>query len=131
MTKTSLLIFFFFLFHQTLTSGPLTCEETLDRFEWLLSTESIKIEVWKSAICQNGSLEEALLMEWWPLVQKVKAAFICLCLFSFGSILALWLIFQGSMSGKGINKGFSCKVICCLIFSHHSFCEKDISKENT
>uniref|UniRef100_A0A3Q1B3N0 ABC transporter domain-containing protein n=1 Tax=Amphiprion ocellaris TaxID=80972 RepID=A0A3Q1B3N0_AMPOC len=53
----------------------LTCKEVLDPFEWLLSTKSIKIEVFRSMFCPkiNSSLEEAVLMDWMPLVQKVKA----------------------------------------------------------
>lgn len=41
-------------------------------FEWLLNTESVKIELWRTAICQNSScLEQALLMQWQPVAQKV------------------------------------------------------------
>uniref|UniRef100_A0A8C4EJC6 ATP-binding cassette, sub-family A (ABC1), member 12 n=1 Tax=Dicentrarchus labrax TaxID=13489 RepID=A0A8C4EJC6_DICLA len=51
----------------------LTCEDLLGPFEWLLNTESVKIEVWRSMICQNSSvLEQALLMDWLPVVQKVQ-----------------------------------------------------------
>uniref|UniRef100_A0A8C3AW17 ATP binding cassette subfamily A member 12 n=1 Tax=Cyclopterus lumpus TaxID=8103 RepID=A0A8C3AW17_CYCLU len=53
---------------------PLQCEALLGPFEWLLNTESIKIELWRSVICQNSSaVQKALLMDWLPLVQKVKA----------------------------------------------------------
>ncbi|XP_070770245.1 uncharacterized protein abca12 [Enoplosus armatus] len=56
---------------KTLASEYLTCEDLLGPFEWLLNTESIKIEVWRSAICQNSSaLQQALLMDWLPLIQK-------------------------------------------------------------
>lgn len=79
--------FFFFLnchlFHQSLTSGSLTCEEILDPFEWLLNQSSIKPEVLKSAICQNVSLEHVLLAKFQPLVQKVKS-----------HIYLTWLSFQ-------------------------------------
>ncbi|XP_069010699.1 uncharacterized protein abca12 [Embiotoca jacksoni] len=55
---------------KTLT-GPLTCEDLLSSFEWLLSSRSIKIEVWRSMICQNSSaLEEALLMDWKHLIHQ-------------------------------------------------------------
>uniref|UniRef100_A0A8C9YEQ3 ATP binding cassette subfamily A member 12 n=1 Tax=Sander lucioperca TaxID=283035 RepID=A0A8C9YEQ3_SANLU len=57
-----------------LSTESLTCEGLLGPFEWLLNTESIKIEVWRSMVCQNSSaLQQALLMDWLPLVQKVKA----------------------------------------------------------
>nr|XP_046260291.1 glucosylceramide transporter ABCA12 [Scatophagus argus] len=56
-----------------LTSEHLTCEGVLGPFEWLLNTDSIKIEVWRSAICQNSSsLQQALLMDWQPVVQKAQ-----------------------------------------------------------
>uniref|UniRef100_A0A3Q1F1V9 ATP-binding cassette, sub-family A (ABC1), member 12 n=1 Tax=Acanthochromis polyacanthus TaxID=80966 RepID=A0A3Q1F1V9_9TELE len=62
---------------EVIMKGPqtLTCEEVLDPFEWLLSTKSIKIEAFRSMFCPkiNSSLEEVLLMDWMPLVQKVKA----------------------------------------------------------
>ncbi|TNN03130.1 hypothetical protein fugu_000159 [Takifugu bimaculatus] len=57
--------------NESISSGCLCCEEILTPFEWLLDTESIKIEVWRTAFCQNSSsLEQALLMEWQPVVQK-------------------------------------------------------------
>ncbi|TKS67339.1 ATP-binding cassette sub-family A member 12 [Collichthys lucidus] len=58
---------------KTLTNESLTCLDILGPFEWLFSTKSIKIEVWRSMICQNNSaLEQSLLMDWYPLVQKVR-----------------------------------------------------------
>ncbi|XP_034416854.1 ATP-binding cassette sub-family A member 12 isoform X2 [Cyclopterus lumpus] len=52
---------------------PLQCEALLGPFEWLLNTESIKIELWRSVICQNSSaVQKALLMDWLPLVQKAQ-----------------------------------------------------------
>ncbi|TMS06801.1 ATP-binding cassette sub-family A member 12 [Larimichthys crocea] len=58
---------------KTLTNESLTCLDILGPFEWLFSTKSIKIEVWRSMICQNNSaLEQSLLMDWYPLVQKVQ-----------------------------------------------------------
>lgn len=57
-----------------LASESLTCEDVLGPFEWLLDTESIKTEVWRSMICQNNStLQQQLLGDWQPLVQGVKA----------------------------------------------------------
>ncbi|KAG7227448.1 hypothetical protein INR49_005262 [Caranx melampygus] len=59
--------------HKSLASGPVTCEELLGPFEWLLNTESVELDVWRSAICQNSSaLQEALLMDWLPLIQKAQ-----------------------------------------------------------
>lgn len=50
----------------------LSCEDILGPFEWLLNTESIRLEVWRSAICGNSSsLEQALLIDWQPLIHKV------------------------------------------------------------
>ncbi|XP_051259483.1 uncharacterized protein abca12 isoform X6 [Dicentrarchus labrax] len=58
---------------KSLAPEHLTCEDLLGPFEWLLNTESVKIEVWRSMICQNSSvLEQALLMDWLPVVQKVQ-----------------------------------------------------------
>ncbi|XP_041858132.1 ATP-binding cassette sub-family A member 12 isoform X2 [Melanotaenia boesemani] len=58
---------------KTLESEPLTCEELLEPFEWLLSTKAIKIEVWRSMICQNNSaLQQALTMDWMHVVQEVQ-----------------------------------------------------------
>ncbi|KAM9710193.1 uncharacterized protein abca12 isoform 2-T2 [Menidia menidia] len=57
---------------QILGSKPLTCEDVLAPFEWLLSSESIKIEVWRSMLCQNNSaLEQALINDWIDVVQEV------------------------------------------------------------
>ncbi|XP_062287286.1 glucosylceramide transporter ABCA12 [Scomber scombrus] len=56
---------------KSLASEPSTCEDLLAPFEWLLSTKSIDIEVWRSMICQNASTaQQYLLMEWLPLIQK-------------------------------------------------------------
>ncbi|XP_071316090.1 ATP-binding cassette sub-family A member 13 [Trachinotus anak] len=56
---------------KSLASESLTCEELLAPFEWLLNTEAIKMDVWRSAICQNNSaLQQALLTDWLPLIQK-------------------------------------------------------------
>ncbi|KAM4558332.1 uncharacterized protein abca12 [Odontesthes bonariensis] len=53
-------------------SKPQTCEEVLMPFEWLLSTKSIKIEAWRSMICQNSSaLQQTLIMDWMHVVQEV------------------------------------------------------------
>uniref|UniRef100_A0A671U5T1 ATP binding cassette subfamily A member 12 n=1 Tax=Sparus aurata TaxID=8175 RepID=A0A671U5T1_SPAAU len=58
---------------KSLTSENLTCGDVLGPFEWLLNTSSIKIEVWRSMICENStSLEHALVMDWMPVAQKVK-----------------------------------------------------------
>ncbi|XP_035533108.1 ATP-binding cassette sub-family A member 12 [Morone saxatilis] len=58
---------------KSLAHEHLTCEDLLGPFEWLLNTESVKIEVWRSMICQNNSvLEQALAMDWLPVVQKVQ-----------------------------------------------------------
>uniref|UniRef100_A0A665XAY9 ATP-binding cassette, sub-family A (ABC1), member 12 n=1 Tax=Echeneis naucrates TaxID=173247 RepID=A0A665XAY9_ECHNA len=54
-------------------SEPLTCKEFLGPFKWLLNTESINMDVWTSAICQNSSaLQHALLSDWLPLIQKAQ-----------------------------------------------------------
>ncbi|XP_068429142.1 uncharacterized protein abca12 [Clinocottus analis] len=56
-----------------LSPEPLQCEDLLGPFEWLLNTESIKIELWRAVICQNSSaLQKALLMDWMPLVEKAQ-----------------------------------------------------------
>nr|XP_057937662.1 glucosylceramide transporter ABCA12 [Doryrhamphus excisus] len=56
---------------KSLTSESLTCEEVLDPFQWLLSTETIKFEMWKAIICEDtDTLEDLLLMDWMPLVEK-------------------------------------------------------------
>ncbi|TDH06958.1 hypothetical protein EPR50_G00119380 [Perca flavescens] len=62
-----------------LSTESLTCEGLLGPFEWLLNTESIKIEVWRSMVCQNSSaLQQALLMDWLPLVQKAQDVYTAL-----------------------------------------------------
>ncbi|XP_070694461.1 uncharacterized protein abca12 [Pempheris klunzingeri] len=56
---------------KSFASESSSCEDLLGPFEWLLNTESIKIEVWRSLICQNSStLQQALLMDWMPLVHE-------------------------------------------------------------
>nr|XP_008296370.1 PREDICTED: uncharacterized protein LOC103369434 [Stegastes partitus] len=64
---------------EVIMKGPeaLTCEEVLDPFEWLLSTKSVKIEVFRSMLCPkvNSSLEQDVLMDWMPLVQKVRKVY--------------------------------------------------------
>ncbi|XP_023284363.1 ATP-binding cassette sub-family A member 12 [Seriola lalandi dorsalis] len=58
---------------KSLASESYTCEEFLGPFEWLLNTESVEIDVWRSAICQNSTaLQQALLMDWLPLIQKAQ-----------------------------------------------------------
>ncbi|XP_032384919.1 ATP-binding cassette sub-family A member 12 isoform X2 [Etheostoma spectabile] len=64
---------------KVLSTESLTCEGLLGPFEWLLNTESIKIEVWRSVVCQNSSaLQQAILMEWLPLVQKAQDVYTAL-----------------------------------------------------
>ncbi|XP_032422830.1 ATP-binding cassette sub-family A member 12 [Xiphophorus hellerii] len=47
------------------------CEELFEPFEWLLSSKTVKAEVWKSMYFQNiPALKDALLMDWNPVVQK-------------------------------------------------------------
>ncbi|XP_073329250.1 uncharacterized protein abca12 [Pagrus major] len=61
---------------KSLTSEDLTCGDLLGPFEWLLNTSSIKIEVWRSMICENSSsLQDALVMDWMPLAQKVQEVY--------------------------------------------------------
>ncbi|KAM8855240.1 uncharacterized protein abca12 [Spinachia spinachia] len=49
------------------------CEDTLSPLEWLFDRKSIKMELWRSAICQNSSgLQQALLTDWLPLVEKAR-----------------------------------------------------------
>ncbi|XP_061143427.1 glucosylceramide transporter ABCA12 [Syngnathus typhle] len=56
---------------KSLASPNVTCEDALGPFQWLLSTETIKFEVWKSIICENSiTLENLLLVEWMPLIEK-------------------------------------------------------------
>ncbi|XP_077392009.1 uncharacterized protein abca12 isoform X2 [Festucalex cinctus] len=56
---------------KSLTSQSVTCEDALGPFQWLLSTETIKFEVWKSIICENATtLENLLLVDWMPLIEK-------------------------------------------------------------
>ncbi|XP_040004739.1 ATP-binding cassette sub-family A member 12 [Xiphias gladius] len=58
---------------KSLASESLTCEDLLSPFEWLLNTESIKTDMWRSVICQNSSiLQQALLADWLPLIQKAQ-----------------------------------------------------------
>ncbi|PWA31216.1 hypothetical protein CCH79_00002910, partial [Gambusia affinis] len=46
-------------------------EELFEPFEWLLSSKTVKLEVWKSMFFQNiSALNHALLMDWIPVVQK-------------------------------------------------------------
>ncbi|KAF7662181.1 hypothetical protein LDENG_00244240 [Lucifuga dentata] len=55
---------------QLISETPLTCEDVLSPFEWLLPTNSIKPEGWRLIICQNSSmLKNALVMNWLPLIQ--------------------------------------------------------------
>ncbi|XP_078117793.1 uncharacterized protein abca12 isoform X2 [Sander vitreus] len=62
-----------------LSTESLTCEGLLGPFEWLLNTESIKIELWRSMVCQNSSaLQQALQMDWLPLVQKAQDVYTAL-----------------------------------------------------
>uniref|UniRef100_A0A3B3UCG3 ATP binding cassette subfamily A member 12 n=1 Tax=Poecilia latipinna TaxID=48699 RepID=A0A3B3UCG3_9TELE len=52
------------------------CEELFEPFEWLLSSKTVKIEVWKSMFCQNiPALKHALLMDWNPVVQKAEEVY--------------------------------------------------------
>ncbi|XP_036965803.1 ATP-binding cassette sub-family A member 12 isoform X3 [Acanthopagrus latus] len=61
---------------KSLTSGNLTCGGVLGPFEWLLNTSSVSIEVWRSMICQNStSLQDALVMDWMPVAQKVQEVY--------------------------------------------------------
>ncbi|XP_070831676.1 uncharacterized protein abca12 [Chaetodon trifascialis] len=61
---------------KSLSSEYVTCEDLLSPFESLLNTESVKIEVWRSVICQNSSkLQQALLMDWQPVVQKAQEVY--------------------------------------------------------
>ncbi|XP_044222425.1 glucosylceramide transporter ABCA12 [Thunnus albacares] len=56
-----------------LANGSSTCKDVLAPFEWLLSTKSVEIEVWRSMICQNSStVQQSLLMKWLPLVQMAQ-----------------------------------------------------------
>ncbi|XP_054642461.1 uncharacterized protein abca12 isoform X2 [Dunckerocampus dactyliophorus] len=56
---------------KSLASDSLTCEDALDPFQWLLSTETIKFEMWKAIICQDtDTLEYLLLTDWMPLIEK-------------------------------------------------------------
>ncbi|XP_028991900.1 uncharacterized protein abca12 [Betta splendens] len=57
---------------QTLESESLTCEDLLSPFKWLLNTESVTAEVWKSVICQNSTLQQALLSDWQLLAQETQ-----------------------------------------------------------
>ncbi|XP_077435659.1 uncharacterized protein abca12 [Vanacampus margaritifer] len=56
---------------KSLTSQNVSCEDALGPFRWLLSTETIKFEVWNSIICENSTtLENLLLTDWMPLIEK-------------------------------------------------------------
>ncbi|CAN9497876.1 unnamed protein product [Ophioblennius macclurei] len=57
-----------------ISSGSLTCKEFVDPFEWLLPTETVKLEVWQAMICQNDTrLEQTLLLYWETLVEQALA----------------------------------------------------------
>uniref|UniRef100_A0A3Q2QFZ9 ATP binding cassette subfamily A member 12 n=1 Tax=Fundulus heteroclitus TaxID=8078 RepID=A0A3Q2QFZ9_FUNHE len=52
------------------------CEEFVEPFEWLLSTETVKAEVWKSLFCQDiHELKKVLLEDWNPVVQNAKEVY--------------------------------------------------------
>lgn len=56
-----------------LSHGPLTCEDVLDSFAWLLNTKTVTMEVWRSLICLNESaVELALLTDWLPMVNEAQ-----------------------------------------------------------
>ncbi|KAL6100670.1 abca12 [Pungitius sinensis] len=58
---------------EMMSPEPFNCEDILGPFEWLLDTKSITMELWRSAICQNGSApQQALLTSWQPLVEKAQ-----------------------------------------------------------
>ncbi|KAK2839662.1 hypothetical protein Q5P01_013402 [Channa striata] len=58
---------------KVLASETLMCEDMLGPFEWLLNTESITTEVWRSVVCRNHStLQEVLLLDWQPLIQMAQ-----------------------------------------------------------
>ncbi|XP_059199203.1 glucosylceramide transporter ABCA12 [Centropristis striata] len=79
-----------------LSHPSLTCEDVLDPFEWLFNTKSVKMEVWRSFICQNNSaLQEALLMDWLPLqVKNSLKAYICMYIQQcYGAILTFYIMF--------------------------------------
>lgn len=60
-----------------MAGDSLTCEDVLAPFEWLLATDSMTTETWRSVFCENSStVMNVLLMDWWPLIHEVK--FICL-----------------------------------------------------
>ncbi|XP_077472726.1 uncharacterized protein abca12 [Stigmatopora argus] len=63
---------------KSLTSQFVTCEDALGPFQWLLPTETIKFEVWESFICENTTLEEILLAELMPLIEKGEDLYIAL-----------------------------------------------------
>ncbi|XP_017279339.1 ATP-binding cassette sub-family A member 12 [Kryptolebias marmoratus] len=61
------------IFEEMLESEYHSCEELLEPIEWLLSTKSIKIEVWRSVICQNSTaLIQSLLVDWMPVVLQIQ-----------------------------------------------------------
>ncbi|MEQ2251418.1 hypothetical protein ILYODFUR_010724, partial [Ilyodon furcidens] len=52
------------------------CEELLEPFEWLLSSETVNVEVWRSVLCQNiSALKEALPMDWNLVVENVQEVY--------------------------------------------------------
>ncbi|XP_053295252.1 uncharacterized protein abca12 isoform X4 [Pleuronectes platessa] len=61
---------------RTLASDNLTCADVLGPLEFLLETETIKIDVWRAIICQNSSdLPLYLLKDWQPLIQKAQEVY--------------------------------------------------------
>ncbi|XP_030613269.1 uncharacterized protein LOC115800150 [Archocentrus centrarchus] len=59
-----------------MSPGNVKCEERLAPLEWLLSSNSIKNEVWRAMICpSNHSLQQALLLDWMPLIQKAQGLY--------------------------------------------------------
>ncbi|XP_003445395.1 LOW QUALITY PROTEIN: ATP-binding cassette sub-family A member 12 [Oreochromis niloticus] len=56
---------------KVMSTEDVKCEEVLASLDWLLSINSIKTEVWTALICpNNGSLQQALLMDWEDLIEK-------------------------------------------------------------
>ncbi|KAK5599121.1 hypothetical protein CRENBAI_025848 [Crenichthys baileyi] len=52
------------------------CEELLEPFEWLLSSKTVNVEVWRSVLCQNiFALKEALPMDWNLVVENVQKVY--------------------------------------------------------
>ncbi|XP_060944020.1 uncharacterized protein abca12 [Limanda limanda] len=61
---------------KVLASDNLTCADVLGPLEFLLETETIKIDVWRAIICQNSSdLPLYLLKDWLPLIQKAQEVY--------------------------------------------------------